>query len=279
MAQQPKPHANFSHNTHRMAIIIQKRQPKQNLIRYLHAACFSPVKSTWLKAYTKGNFLTWPGLTEDLIKKHLPLSTSTVQGHLHKERQNLQSTKQTPRAFTLDTATITKQDQDAFPNQVPPEPTTHQAIYLLVDRNHITTAYQDLTGRFPVRSSQGNEYVLVGYHYDANYIHAIPVKNRTAGVLTNAWKTLHRIFSKVGTPPEVWVLDNEVSAELKQAFDHNTTTYQLVPPHSHRRNLAERAIQTFKNHFKAGLASVNPNFPLSEWDRLIPQANITLNLL
>ena len=52
-----------------------------------------------------------------------------------------------------------------------------------------------------------------------------------------------------------------------------------MPPYLHRRNLAERAIQTWKNHFKAGLASLNPNFPLSEWDRLLEQANITLNLL
>ena len=61
-------------------------------------------------------------------------------------------------------------------------------------------------------------------------------------------------------------MDNEISNELLKALDENQTTYQLMPPHTHRRNLAERAIQTFKNHFKAGLASVNPNFPLSEWD-------------
>ena len=53
----------------------------------------------------------------------------------------------------------------------------------------------------------------------------------------------------------------------------------MVPPHSHRRNLAERAIQTWKNHFKAGLATTDPNFPLTAWDHLVPQANITLNLL
>eukprot|EP00957_Ditylum_brightwellii_P025154 1903466-Ditylum_brightwellii.AAC.1 len=29
----------------------------------------------------------------------------------------------------------------------------------------------------------------------------------------------------------------------------------------------------------AGLATCNPKFPIAEWDRLIPQANITLNLL
>ena len=74
-------------------------------------------------------------------------------------------------------------------------------------------------------------------------------------------------------------MDNEISNELIEALKDNNTTYQLVPPYTHRRNLAERAIQTYKNHFKAGLASVDPNFPLSEWDRLLEQANITLNLL
>jgi hypothetical protein len=55
--------------------------------------------------------------------------------------------------------------------------------------------------------------------------------------------------------------------------------YQLVPPHCHRRNAAERAIQTFREHFMAGLSSVDTNFPLHLWDRLLPQAEITLNLL
>jgi len=57
------------------------------------------------------------------------------------------------------------------------------------------------------------------------------------------------------------------------------TSHQLVPPHNHRANASERAIQTFKNHFKAGLGSVDPDFPMGEWDRLLPQAFLTLNLL
>jgi hypothetical protein len=52
-----------------------------------------------------------------------------------------------------------------------------------------------------------------------------------------------------------------------------------VLPHCHRRNAAERAIRTFKEHFVAGLSSVDPTFPLHLWDRLLPQAEITLNLL
>jgi hypothetical protein len=62
-------------------------------------------------------------------------------------------------------------------------------------------------------------------------------------------------------------------------FTVNDIAYQLVPPHYHRRNAAERAIRTFKEHFVAGLSSVDPAFPLHLWDSLLPQAEITLNLL
>ena len=55
--------------------------------------------------------------------------------------------------------------------------------------------------------------------------------------------------------------------------------FQLTPAGLHRRNNAERAIQTFKNHFKAGIASLDPDFPIAEWDRLLEQAFLTLNLL
>jgi hypothetical protein len=55
--------------------------------------------------------------------------------------------------------------------------------------------------------------------------------------------------------------------------------YQLVPHGLHRQNAAERAIRIFKNHFIAGLCSVDPQFPLHLWDRLLPQAELTLNLM
>eukprot|EP00978_Attheya_sp_CCMP212_P038542 scaffold191999_cov45-Attheya_sp.AAC.1 len=47
----------------------------------------------------------------------------------------------------------------------------------------------------------------------------------------------------------------------------------------HRQNNAEHAIQTFKNHFLAGLCTVDTSFPLQLWDRMLQQANLTLNML
>jgi hypothetical protein len=56
-------------------------------------------------------------------------------------------------------------------------------------------------------------------------------------------------------------------------------TYQLVPPHDHQQNKAEKAIQTFKNRFVAILCGANTSFPLNLWDLLLRQAEHTLNML
>ena len=90
---------------------------------------------------------------------------------------------------------------------------------------------------------------------------------------------LNTILSNRGRQPELYILDNECSNELKSAMTKHKIDYQLVPPHAHRGNAAERAIRTFKHHFLSGLASTYPNYPVNEWDRLLPQATLTLNLL
>jgi hypothetical protein len=67
---------------------------------------------------------------------------------------------------------------------------------------------------------------------------------------------------------------------LQKTYLHQQDiTFQLVPPYSHRRNSAERAIRSFKDHLIAGLCSTDKSFPMHLWDRLLPQAVITLNML
>jgi hypothetical protein len=51
---------------------VYELQNKQDIVRYLHQSCCSPVPSTWIKAIEAGHFTTWPGLTTDLVRKHLP---------------------------------------------------------------------------------------------------------------------------------------------------------------------------------------------------------------
>ena len=47
----------------------------------------------------------------------------------------------------------------------------------------------------------------------------------------------------------------------------------------HRRNVAEKYIRTFKAHFLAILAGVDPNFPKYMWDNLLVQTELIINLL
>ena len=90
---------------------------------------------------------------------------------------------------------------------------------------------------------------------------------------------MHQTFARAGVTPTTWVLDNERSGLLEDAFSKYNLDFQVVPLFTHRSNLAERTIQTFKAHFKTGLDLVHPTFLTTQWDRLIPQAVMTLNML
>jgi hypothetical protein len=105
------------------------------------------------------------------------------------------------------------------------------------------------------------------------------MKSRSSSEWVKAYDTIHQELTVKGFKPKLQTIENEALAALKIFFTVNDVEYQLVPPHCHRRNAAECAIRTFKEHFVAGLSSVDPTFPLHLWNRLLPQAEITLNLL
>ena len=79
---------------------------------------------------------------------------------------------------------------------------------------------------------------------------------------------------------DLQLLDNNASKAYKQTITSDwKIKFQLVPPHIHQRNAAEQAIQTFKAHFLAILAGVVHDFPKHCCDLLLPQNEMTLNLL
>ena len=79
---------------------------------------------------------------------------------------------------------------------------------------------------------------------------------------------------------DLQILDNEASTEYKRVIlKKRNANYQLVPPNPHRSNAAEQAIHTFKAHFIAILEGINPYLPINLWDLLLPQTELTLNLL
>jgi hypothetical protein len=90
---------------------------------------------------------------------------------------------------------------------------------------------------------------------------------------------MEQILVARGLKPKPLKLDSEASKLLETDLHQQDITFQLVPPYSHRRNSAERAIRSFRDHLIAGLCTTDKSFPMHLWDILLPQAVITLNML
>ena len=122
--------------------------------------------------------------------------------------------------------------------------------------------YTDQTERFLVTYSKGNKYILVAYHYDSNIIHAEPLKTRSGLDLKIAYQKFHSLLTNIGLKLNPHILDNECPNVIKNFMREENKKFQFVPPHTHRRNSAERAIWYFKEHFISGLASTHKYFPI-----------------
>eukprot|EP00804_Cyclotella_cryptica_P021036 CCRYP_019785-RA/>CCRYP_019785-RA protein AED:0.43 eAED:0.49 QI:0/0/0/1/1/1/2/0/149 len=117
----------------------------QQTIWYLHAAAGFPAKTTWMAAIWRGNYDTWPLVTNANVHKHFPQSEETQQGHMYSQRQGVRSTKTTwhaPPTIPAHTApslphhdifvkTSTPWTQSTPIKQVPDDPVPHrQQLYL-----------------------------------------------------------------------------------------------------------------------------------------------------
>jgi hypothetical protein len=169
---------------------------QKDLINYLHAACFSPVKSTWITATKSGNFTSWPGLTEHAVEKHLSKSTSTTKCDLNQQRQNARTTK------VKDTKVIvTEPDLD--------HGIKTQFVYAAtIDAGQI---YTDQTGIFQVVSSKVNTYIMILYDYDINATLAQPIKYRTTPELLKAFQVMEQELVTRGMRPKLTKLENKTS--------------------------------------------------------------------
>jgi hypothetical protein len=119
---------------------------------------------------------------------------------------------------------------------------------------------------------------MILYDYESNTILAQPIKDRTALELLRAFKIMEQELVTRGLKPKLMKLEN-VASKLKTYLHQQNITFKLVPPYIHRRNASERAIRSFKDHLINGICSTDKSFPMHLWERLLPQAVITLNML
>ena len=69
---------------HRVAHSAHTQKSKRDLVHFLHASAGFPVTPTWIQAIKNGQCVGWPGLTPQLVSKHLGKSVPTIMGHMTK---------------------------------------------------------------------------------------------------------------------------------------------------------------------------------------------------
>jgi len=121
--------------------------------------------------------------------------------------------------------------------------------------------------------------MFVAYVYDLNAIIVRTMPSCTDASMVTAFTEVITTFKTGGYHPALTVMDNECSASVEKYIRSEKINIQLVPPHNHRVNAAERAITTFKEHFITALATVDMHCPLQLWDEFLPQVELTLNML
>ena len=234
-------------------------QPVPALIAFLHATAGYPVKQTWVEAIKRGAYHSWPGLTPQLMARYGPNADETHLGHMAQPRQHTQSTQR-----------CLARDMDA---------TAQTANTVKVIKLPLNRMFTNNTGHFQLRARSGNQYLMVAFHAKSNAILIQPFATKHDGHRIPAYNTLYTQLPANNNQPEFHIMDNEASAAFKNAITANGCKLQLVPPHVHRHNAAKRAIRTFKDHFLACLAGVDPSYPANRWDLILPQIKLTLNLL
>jgi hypothetical protein len=118
--------------------------------------------------------------------RYLSKSLATSKGHVRMQQKNLQSVK--PITASLPITMLL----DVEPTQEHQNASTHAVFAtVLPSSKNLRKSYSDQTGKCPVQSSRGYNYVMVLYDYDSNAILSKPVKTRQASELTQAWTALH----------------------------------------------------------------------------------------
>jgi hypothetical protein len=130
----------------RLAATTIQFQTTFQAIAWFHACFGYPVKTTFHTA-AKNNWIPIPGLTAKAIRGHCPRPIPTSKGHLNQQRPYIKMDQRVKLAT------------DSKPRII-------SSIWECTERIH-----SDGTGRFPVKSNLGNQYMIIFYDKDSNYIH------------------------------------------------------------------------------------------------------------
>ncbi len=284
------------------AVIHHEQHAESVLLAY--ATFGSPSYPTFYNAEKRGWLHNYPNLTPEMVRRNKPNVPAHALGHMQSSRSGTRSIKP-PQIADDDcssnptgSATTRSAYQSAAASPPPPallpddeflsefllvyNEVEHPSIKLLAtihpsSKFRDVAFFSDLAGRFLVTTFDGSQYTMISQYKAC--IHAELLPSRTETSLGAAFARTYQFFKNLGHQIQFQVLDNECPASLLRFFQQQHVKMQRVPPTQKRTNKAERAIQTFRRHFLLVLVGTHPNFPINQWHHLLPQTEMTLNML
>jgi hypothetical protein len=239
-------------------------------IKFIHQCIFSPTLETFCKAIDNDQLIGFPPITSNQVRKFLPESTATAKGHMNRTRKGVRSTTKhvQPEYIEAD-----------FRPPIDEEANVELFIGATIAEQNEGTIYTDNTGKFPVQSYHGKRIQFVVYEYCSNVIIVKTLRDETDKSMVEAFQEVYEYLTEKGFKPKLNVMDNQCSRAIQKFIKSTGADIQLVNPDDHRVNAAERAIQTWKNHWITGMGNLDPNCPMQLWCQFIEQGQDTLNML
>ena len=270
------------------AKMLSRNQPHSPATALGHiTASRSGIRSTKPQTPRKRKRSVTPGPPATSVNDHAALASTRSQAR-RPPAPRISSPVQTPTSSDSEDNDEAQQPSTSSPANDLPESLSHYSSHELpttVLQTRIlppselrnSAMFSDLTGRFPATARDGSQYILLSVY--KRYIHLELLASRSDAAIIDAFTRTHQWFIQLGHFVQFQVMDNEAPKSLRQHFIAQDIQFEFVPPFTHRANKAERAIQTFKRHFISILAGTHPSFPIDFWHELIPQAEITLNMM
>ena len=257
----PVMQANLS--THKLPDVVARDAERKH--NYFHAI-FGCTPILNFKNAIKKDYFSLPGVTVNSINKYLLQKEETDMGHMKRLRQGLNSSK----------STIYYDFNEPINVTTPKINEKQKVIYMSIpsaNRTHV-----DATGAMHFSNGTCN-YDLIFFFEDANYIHAVNFDHLNDEDYTVAFQKGLDFMTTHHLSTEIFRMDAQHLSVHEKLATITKSKLELVPPNSHRALKAERAIQTWKNHKIAMLATADPDAPESIFKFINEQCEQTLNLL
>jgi hypothetical protein len=241
-------------------------------VRYIHAVFASCPLSTLMRALVLGYLNNLPKLNEKMLRANPDVCRATAMGYLDQTRQGQRSTKHRKKATARAMAAYQYDPMD-----MGEESDSGNVCFQVITREQFFNS-SDATGRFPIPTASGWEYILVSTLN--GYVHLELLKDRTASEYRRAYTAMYAFYELHGKLPTTQRLDNESSGQLRAFLVEAKTKIEFVAPGIHRQNPSERAIRHAKNTIIAMCVTADPNFPANMlFEAVVPQAEIIINQL